>query len=61
VQPTINATTTALNGQSMSFNPALAISVTIQPGATALTVIPHRPSSIAKGRAMISTSALVVA
>src|SRR6202043_3582701 len=47
--------------KSSSLRPALAISVTIQPGATALTVIPRRPSSIAKRRVRISTSALVAA
>ena len=46
---------------SSSWPPARAISVTIQPGGTAFTVTPRRPSSIAKRRVRISTSALVAA
>jgi hypothetical protein len=46
---------------SSSLRPVRAISVTIHPGATALTVTPRRPSSIAKRRVKINTSALVAA
>ena len=46
---------------SSSLHPARAISITIHPGATALTVTPRRPSSIAKRRVRINTSALVAA
>jgi hypothetical protein len=51
--------TRCVNASSLA--PRRAISVTIQPGQTAFTVIPDRPSSMANRRVRINTSDFVAA